>query len=68
MALSFLCRLIRRVLERVQIQRMDAIAKEEEILVLRHQLAPTPRSQLPRRSSRFPARAGRFGLCLRWWS
>jgi putative transposase len=38
-ALSFLCRLVRRVVEVVRIHRMDAVAKDAEILVLRHQLA-----------------------------
>ncbi len=39
MALSFLYRLIHRVLEAIRIHRMDAVAKDAEILVLRHQLA-----------------------------
>ena len=40
MALSFLYRLIRRVIEVVRVHRMDdAAAKETEILVLRYQLA-----------------------------
>ena len=39
MALSFLYRLVRRVLEGVSVHRMDAVAKDAEILVLRHQLA-----------------------------
>ena len=39
MALSFLYRLIRRVIEVVRVHRMDAAAKDAEILVLRHQLA-----------------------------
>jgi putative transposase len=38
-ALSFLYRLIRRVIEVVRVHRMDAAAKDAEILVLRHQLA-----------------------------
>jgi putative transposase len=38
-ALSFLYRLIRRVIEVVRVHRMDAVAKETEILVLRSQLA-----------------------------
>jgi putative transposase len=38
-ALSFLYRLVRRVVEVVRIHRMDAVAKDAEILVLRHQLA-----------------------------
>ncbi|MGH3472820.1 MAG: hypothetical protein ACRDPG_12365 [Nocardioidaceae bacterium] len=39
MALSFLYRLARRVLEIVRVHRMDAVSKDAEILVLRHQLA-----------------------------
>ncbi len=39
MALSFLYRLIRRVVELVPTCRRDAVAKDAEILVLRHQLA-----------------------------
>ena len=39
MALSFLYRLIRRVLEFARVHRMNDIAKDAEILVLRHQLA-----------------------------
>lgn len=39
MALSFLYRLVRRVGELLRIRRMDAAAKDAEILVLRHQLA-----------------------------
>jgi len=38
-ALSFLYRLFRRVLEVVCIHRSDTAAKDAEILVLRHQLA-----------------------------
>jgi putative transposase len=38
-ALSFLYRLIRRVIEVVRVHRMDAAATDGEILVLRHQLA-----------------------------
>ena len=38
-ALSFLYRLVRHVLELIRVHRMDAEAKEAEILVLRHQLA-----------------------------
>ena len=37
MALSFLYRLVRRVTELLRIHRMDAAAKDAEILVLRHQ-------------------------------
>ena len=39
MALSFLYRLVRRVVDLVRIHWMDAAAKDAEILVLRHQLA-----------------------------
>jgi transposase InsO family protein len=39
MALSFLYRLVRRVLEVVRVHWLDAVAKDAEILVLRHQLA-----------------------------
>ena len=38
MTLSFIYRLVRRVLEVVRIRQMDTIAKDAEILVLRHQL------------------------------
>ncbi len=38
MALSFLYRFVRRVIEAIRIHRMDAVAKDAEILVLRHQL------------------------------
>ncbi len=37
--LSFLYRVLRRVLEAVRVHRMDAVAKDAEIMVLRHQLA-----------------------------
>ena len=39
MALTFLYRLVRRVAEAIRIHRMDVVAKDAEILVLRHQLA-----------------------------
>jgi putative transposase len=39
LALSFLYRLIRRVVELIRMYRMDDDAKDAEILVLRHQLA-----------------------------
>ena len=39
MALSFLYRLARRALELVRVHRMEDIAKDVEILVLRHQLS-----------------------------
>jgi len=38
-ALSFVYLLIRQVLEILRVRRMDAVAKDAEILVLRHQLA-----------------------------
>ena len=38
MALSFLYRLVRRFAEAVRIHQMDGVAKDAEILVLRHQL------------------------------
>jgi hypothetical protein len=43
-ALSFLYRLVRRVLGLLCVHRVDAAAKEVEILVLRHQLAVLPSS------------------------
>ena len=39
MALSFIYQLVQRVLTAIRIHRMDAVAKDAEILVLRHQLA-----------------------------
>ncbi len=39
MALSFLYRLVCRVFGALRVHRMDAVAKDAEILVLRHQLA-----------------------------
>ncbi len=39
MALSFVYRLLRRVTEAIPVHRMDTVAKDAEILVLRHQLA-----------------------------
>ena len=39
MALSFLYRLVRSVIEFIRIHSMDEIAKDAEILVLRQQLA-----------------------------
>ncbi|MDA8038244.1 MAG: integrase core domain-containing protein [Actinomycetota bacterium] len=39
MALSFVYRLVRRVVELLRVHRMDVAAKDAEILVLRHQLA-----------------------------
>ena len=39
MALSFLYRLIRRLVEFARLHRMNDVAKDAEILVLRHQLA-----------------------------
>ena len=39
MALSFLYRLLRSLIELARVHRMDAIDKDAEILVLRQQLA-----------------------------
>ncbi|MDA8313200.1 MAG: integrase, partial [Actinomycetota bacterium] len=39
MAFSFLYRLFRRLVEALSLHRMEVVAKEAEILVLRHQLA-----------------------------
>jgi putative transposase len=39
MALSFVYRFVRRVIEIVRVHRMNSVAKDAEILVLRHQLA-----------------------------
>lgn len=39
MALSFLYRLVRGVVELLSVHRMDVVAKDAEILVLRHQVA-----------------------------
>jgi len=50
-ALSFLYRLVRRVAEFVRIHRMDDVAKDSEILVLRHQLAILRRQASPPRFS-----------------
>ncbi|MDA8355706.1 MAG: hypothetical protein M0Z95_05295 [Actinomycetota bacterium] len=39
MALSFLYRLVRRVVELLRVRRTDVAARDAEILVLRHELA-----------------------------
>ena len=39
MVLSFLYRLVRRVVEALSVHHMDAVAKDAEILVLRHQVS-----------------------------
>ena len=51
MALSFLCRLVRRVVELIRIHSMDAVAKDAEILVVRHQTGGTPEGSSPRGTS-----------------
>ena len=56
MALSFLYKLVRGVFDGLRIHRMDTVAKDAEILVLRHQLAVLHR-QAPR--PRFTCRTGR---------
>ncbi len=38
MALSFLCRLVRRTIELLGVHRLSGIEKDVEIIVLRHQL------------------------------
>jgi hypothetical protein len=60
-ALSFLYRLVRSVAEFLRIHRMDDIAKDAEILVLRHQLA-VMRRQAPRPRFRWTDRALIAGL------
>ncbi len=45
-ALSFLYRLVRRVVDLVLVHRMDGAAKDGEILLLRHQLGVL-RGQVP---------------------
>jgi hypothetical protein len=55
-ALSFLYGLLRRILGVVRAQRMDAAAKDAEVLVLRHQLAVL-RRQVGRAHFRWSDRA-----------
>ena len=56
MALSFLYRLVCRVVGLARIHRMDAVAKDAEILVLRHQLLVL-RRQVARPRFSWPDRA-----------
>ena len=65
MALGFLYRLVRRVVELAGVHQMDAVAQDAEILVLRHQLACySGRSAVPVS----PGRIGRSSPPSRSWS
>ena len=64
-ALGFLYRLVRRVVELAGVHQMDAVAKDAGILVLRHQLACySGRSAVPVS----PGRIGRSSPLSRSWS
>src|ERR1039457_3332186 len=72
MALSFLYRLIRRVLELLRVHRLRGVEKDIEIIVLRHQLQVlrprTPRPRFSWADRAFLALAGALLPCRRWSS